>query len=50
MDFASIWAGAEISGMKYGVVEVERYNFDVYTSCQKSIDFLNAAEYVKMPL
>jgi sugar phosphate isomerase/epimerase len=50
MDFASIWAGAEKSGMKYGVVEVERYNFDVYTSCQKSIDFLNAAEYVKMPL
>ncbi|NLJ43323.1 MAG: sugar phosphate isomerase/epimerase [Bacteroidales bacterium] len=50
MDFASIWAGAEKSGMKYGIVEVERYNFDVYTSCQKSIDFLNAAEYVKMPL
>jgi sugar phosphate isomerase/epimerase len=49
MDFASIWAAAEKSGMKYGVVEVERYNFDEFTSCKKSIDFLNAAEYVKMP-
>lgn len=49
MDFKSIWAGAAKSGMKYGIVEVEKYNFDVFTSCQKSIDFLNAAKYVKMP-
>jgi sugar phosphate isomerase/epimerase len=49
MDFASIWAAAKISGMKYGVVEVERYNFDEYTSCKMSIDFLNAAPYVVMP-
>jgi sugar phosphate isomerase/epimerase len=49
MDFAAIWAAAPQSGMKYGVVEVEEYNFDEFTSCQKSIDFLNAAEYVKMP-
>jgi sugar phosphate isomerase/epimerase len=49
MDFAAIWAGAAKSGMKYGIVEVERYNFDEFTSCQKSIDFLNAAPYVKMP-
>ncbi len=49
MDFASIWANAAKSGMKYGIVEVEQYNFDQFTSCQKSIDFLNAAEYVKMP-
>jgi sugar phosphate isomerase/epimerase len=49
MDFQAIWAAAKQSGMKYGVVEVERYNFDQFTSCQKSIDFLNAAEYVKMP-
>jgi sugar phosphate isomerase/epimerase len=49
MDFASIWAGAPKSGMKYGVVEVEEYNFDEYTSCQKSLDFLNTAEYVVMP-
>ena len=49
MDFASIWAGAALSGMQYGIVEVERYNFDVFTSCQKSIEFLNAADYVVMP-
>jgi sugar phosphate isomerase/epimerase len=49
MDFAAIWAAAQQSGMKYGVVEVEEYNFDEFTSCQKSIDFLNAADYVKMP-
>lgn len=49
MDFAAIWAAAPQSGMKYGVVEVEEYNFDEFTSCQKSIDFLNATEYVKMP-
>jgi sugar phosphate isomerase/epimerase len=49
MDFKAIWAGLKTSGMKYGVVEVERYNFDEFTSCQKSIDFLNAADYVIMP-
>jgi sugar phosphate isomerase/epimerase len=49
MDFKSIWAAAEISGMKYGIVEVEEYNFDQFTSCKKSLDFLNAAEYVVMP-
>ena len=49
MDFESMWAARKISGMKYGIVEVERYNFDEFTSCQKSIEFLNAAEYVKMP-
>jgi sugar phosphate isomerase/epimerase len=49
MDFASIWAARKISGMKYGIVEVERYNFDEFTSCQKSIDFLNSTKYVVMP-
>jgi sugar phosphate isomerase/epimerase len=50
MDFKSIWAAAGKSGMKYGIVEVERYNFDEYTSCRMSIDTLNAAPYVIMPL
>lgn len=49
MDFAAIWAGAEKSGMKYGIVEVEAYNFDQFTSCRKSLEFLNAASYVVMP-
>jgi sugar phosphate isomerase/epimerase len=50
MDFPAIWAAAPQSGMKYGIVEVERYNFDEYTSCKMSIDTLNAAPYVVMPL
>ncbi len=50
MDFKSMWAAKEISGMKYGIVEVEKYNFDQFTSCQKSIEFLNEADYVVMPL
>jgi sugar phosphate isomerase/epimerase len=49
MDFPAIWAAATESGMQYGVVEVEEYSFDQFTSCQKSIDFLNAAPYVVMP-
>jgi sugar phosphate isomerase/epimerase len=49
MDFESIWKERKISGMKYGIVEVERYNFDQFTSCRKSIDFLNAADYIILP-
>jgi sugar phosphate isomerase/epimerase len=49
IDFKAIWAGAATSGMKYGIVEVERYNFDQFTSCKMSNDFLNTAEYVVMP-
>ena len=49
MDFEAIWAEAGKSGMKYGVVEVEKYNFDQFTSCDMSLDFLTEARYVKMP-
>lgn len=49
MDFAAIWAAAAKSGMQYGVVEVEEYSFDQFTSCQKSLDFLNNTPYVVMP-
>ena len=49
IDFKAIWAGAATSGMKYGIVEVERYNFDQFTSCKMSNDFLNTAAYVVMP-
>ena len=49
MDWPAIWAAAPKSGMQYGIVEVEEYSFDQFTSCQKSIDFLNAAPYVVMP-
>jgi sugar phosphate isomerase/epimerase len=50
MDFAAIWAGSEKSGLKYGIVEVEEYNFDQFTSIEMSLDFLNNADYVVMPL
>lgn len=49
MDFKAIWEGSANSGMKYGVVEVEKYNFDEYTSCKMSIDTLNKAPFVIMP-
>jgi sugar phosphate isomerase/epimerase len=49
MDFPPIWADAAKSGMKYGVVEVEEYNYDEFTSCAKSLEFLNNADYVVMP-
>jgi len=50
MDFAAIWAAAAKSGMKYGIVEVEEYNFDQFTSCKVSLDTLNTAPFVVMPL
>lgn len=49
MDFQKIWASAEKSGMQYGIVEVEEYNFDTFTSVKKSLEFLNNVDYVKMP-
>jgi sugar phosphate isomerase/epimerase len=49
MDFKSYWENASKSGLQYGIVEVEEYNFDEFTSCSKSIDFLNQAPFVVMP-
>jgi len=49
MDFKSIWENAAKSGMQYGIVEVEEYNYDQFTSCKLSLDFLNKATYVVMP-
>jgi sugar phosphate isomerase/epimerase len=49
MDFPAYWANAAKSGLQYGIVEVEEYNFDEYTSCQKSIDWLNEQPFVVMP-
>ena len=48
MNFEAIWVVKEKSGVKYGIVEVEEYNFEPAVSCQKSLDFLNNAAYVKM--
>lgn len=49
MDFESIWSAADKSGLKYGIVEVEEYNFDTFTSVQKSLEYLNEADFVNMP-
>lgn len=47
MDFKPIFESAEKSGMKKIVVEVEEYNFSPIESVQKSLEFLQNAEYVK---
>jgi sugar phosphate isomerase/epimerase len=49
MDFKAYWENAAKSGMQYGIVEVEEYDFDQFTSCQKSIEWLNAQPFVVMP-
>jgi sugar phosphate isomerase/epimerase len=49
MDFASYWAAAPQSGLKYGVVEVEEYNFDPFESVQISFDYLKNADFVVLP-
>lgn len=47
MDFAPIFAAAEVSGMKYIIVEVEKYNFPPLESVALSHQFLMEADYVK---
>jgi sugar phosphate isomerase/epimerase len=49
MDFKAYWENAARSGLKYGIVENEEYNFDEFTSCQKSIEWLNEQPFVVMP-
>jgi len=49
MDFKAYWENAAKSGMQYGIVEVEEYDFDQFTSCQKSVEWLNAQPFVVMP-
>ncbi len=48
MDFAAIFAKRKAAGAQYGIVEVEEYNFSPLESCKKSIEFLQAAEYVNL--
>ena len=46
IDFERIFAAREKSGAEYGIVEVEEYNFEPIVSVEKSLEFLNNAEYV----
>lgn len=45
MDFNSIFAEKKKSGLKYGIVEVEEYNFEPMESVKKSLDYMNSTDY-----
>ena len=47
MDFERIFANREKAGVKYYIVEVEEYNYEPIVSVEKSLEFLNEAEYVE---
>lgn len=48
MDFKSIFAKRAKSGAKYGIVEVEEYNFAPIESCRKSLEYLKTADFVDL--
>lgn len=48
MNFAPIFTERAKAGAKYGIVEVEEYNFPPLESCAKSVEYLKAAEYVDL--
>jgi len=59
VDWEAVWKAAATSGMKYGIVEVEKYSElgsgdnkikDQFASCKVTLDSLNAAPYVVMPI
>jgi sugar phosphate isomerase/epimerase len=45
MDFTTIFEAKEKSGMKYGIVEVEEYNFDPLVSVEKSLEYLKTTNF-----
>ncbi len=47
IDFERIFNNADISGVKYIVVEVEKYNYEPLESVRLSLDYLRNAEYVR---
>ncbi len=49
VNFAAIWPSLTQSGMKYGIVEVEKYNFEPFESCKMSVDYLNSSDFVVLP-
>ena len=48
MDFAAAFVQREKAGAEYGIVEVERYNFEPLVSVQKSLDYLNSLDYIDL--
>lgn len=47
MDFKSSFALADKAGVDYLIVEVEKYNFDPLVSVEKSLEFLQNADFVR---
>jgi sugar phosphate isomerase/epimerase len=47
MDFAALTDMADLAGVKYHVVEVERYNFDPLVSVEKSLEHLREIGFAK---
>ncbi|MFA5302325.1 MAG: TIM barrel protein [Bacteroidales bacterium] len=47
IDFQAIYEKAEISGLKYAIVEQEAFDMAPFESIKASYDFLNKAAYVK---
>jgi len=45
MDFNSVFAQKEKAGLKYGIVEVEEYNFTPLVSVKKSLDYMETTNY-----
>ena len=41
MDFPPIFAQRAKAGMRYGIIEVEKYNYEPLESCKRSLNFLN---------
>ena len=49
MDFEAYFAEAGLSGLQYGIVEVEEYNLEPFESVRQSYEFLMSAEYAVLP-
>jgi sugar phosphate isomerase/epimerase len=47
MNFKEIFDNRQDSGVKYYIVEVEEYNFEPLVSVEKSLEYLNNAEFVQ---
>ena len=45
MNFEPIFAAKEKAGFKYGVVEVEEYNYDPLVSVEKSLEYLKTTNF-----
>jgi len=45
MDFTPIFEAKDLSGFKYGIVEVEEYNFTPLESVEKSLEYLKTTNF-----